>query len=171
MKQVIWFDRKFTFDMPNAMFPMVVERLRGTPARVEELVGHLTQKTLIGRPEGVWSIQENVGHLWDLEPLWFGRIEDFLAGRERLRPAELTNKKTREARHNDTTLEFIVKGFRDARKKLVKTLDGLTEPQRELLSRHPRLDQPMRVIDCAFFIAEHDDHHLAEITRISKIFG
>jgi hypothetical protein len=29
---------------------------------------------------------------------------------------------------------------------------------------HPRLNVPMRVLDWAYFIAEHDDHHLAQIT-------
>ena len=31
-----WFDRTFTFDLPLWMYPNVVERLRGTPARVAE---------------------------------------------------------------------------------------------------------------------------------------
>lgn len=33
-----WFDRKFTFDLPASMYPNVVERLRGTPARLEDIV-------------------------------------------------------------------------------------------------------------------------------------
>ncbi|MEZ5359961.1 MAG: DinB family protein [Candidatus Zixiibacteriota bacterium] len=168
MKSVIWFDRAFTFDMPNEMFPMVVERLRGMPARIEERTASLDREILIRHIDDCWSIQENVGHLWDLEPLWFGRIEDFRAGRERLRPAELTNKKTHEAHHNDTTIEYLLKGFRTSRKKLISALDNMDDKLLTITARHPRLDQPMRVIDCAFFIAEHDDHHLAEITRLLK---
>lgn len=168
MKSVIWFDRKFTFDMPNEMFPMIVERLRGMPARVEERAARLDREILTRRIDDCWSIQENVGHLWDLEPLWYGRIEDFSAGRERLRPAELTNKKTHEAHHNDTTIEYLLKGFRTTRLKLVQALDKMDDKLLSVTAQHPRLDQPMRVIDCAFFIAEHDDHHLAEITRLLK---
>jgi hypothetical protein len=33
-------------------------------------------------------------------------------------------------------------------------------------SLHPRLQQPMRLIDHALFVAEHDDHHLARITEL-----
>jgi hypothetical protein len=35
---------------------------------------------------------------------------------------------------------------------------------RELL--HPRLKMPMRAIDHLYFVAEHDDHHLAHIERL-----
>jgi hypothetical protein len=36
---------------------------------------------------------------------------------------------------------------------------------------HPRLQQPMRVVDMAFFVAEHDDHHLARMTQLARMFG
>ena len=32
----------------------------------------------------------------------------------------------------------------------------------------PRLRTPMRLIDLGFFVAEHDDHHLARITELLK---
>jgi hypothetical protein len=31
---------------------------------------------------------------------------------------------------------------------------------------HPRLKQPMRLVDHLFFAAEHDDHHLAKIWEL-----
>jgi hypothetical protein len=30
-------------------------------------------------------------------------------------------------------------------------------------SLHPRLKTPMRLVDHLYFVAEHDDHHLAHI--------
>jgi len=33
-----WFDRTFCFDTPEELFLVVVERLRGTPARIEDKV-------------------------------------------------------------------------------------------------------------------------------------
>ena len=33
---------------------------------------------------------------------------------------------------------------------------------------HPRLATPMRLLDIAFFVAAHDDHHLARITEILR---
>jgi hypothetical protein len=36
---------------------------------------------------------------------------------------------------------------------------------------HPRLQIPMRVIDLAFFKAEHDDHHIARISELIRLFN
>jgi uncharacterized damage-inducible protein DinB len=36
---------------------------------------------------------------------------------------------------------------------------------------HPRLGQPMTVVDHLFFVAEHDDHHLAAIGELIRRFG
>jgi hypothetical protein len=33
---------------------------------------------------------------------------------------------------------------------------------------HPRLKRPMRLVDLCFFVAEHDDHHLATVTRLAR---
>jgi hypothetical protein len=37
------------------------------------------------------------------------------------------------------------------------------------LARHPRLGTPMRLIDLAYFVAEHDDHHLARLRELTTI--
>jgi hypothetical protein len=33
---------------------------------------------------------------------------------------------------------------------------------------HPRLNKPMRLTDHLFFVAEHDDHHLAHISQLKR---
>ena len=38
MKEAHWFEREFDFNLPIEAFPAVVERLRGTPARLDEMV-------------------------------------------------------------------------------------------------------------------------------------
>lgn len=166
-----WFERIFTFDLPVWMYPNVVERLRGTPARLEELVKSLDTSVLTRRDADDWSIQENAGHLWDLESLWLGRLDDFLNGQEMLRAADLNNQKTYDANHNDSAVGDILSAFRRERLKLARRLDDLTEAEVERTALHPRLEQPMRVLDHAFFVAEHDDHHLAQITRLKRKFS
>jgi uncharacterized damage-inducible protein DinB len=166
-----WFERLFTFDLPVWMYPNVVERLRGTPARLEELVKSLDTRVLTRRDGEDWSIQENAGHLWDLESLWSGRLDDFLNGQEMLRAADLNNRKTYDANHNNNVIGAILDAFRRERLELVRRLDDLTEAQVQQTALHPRLVQPMRVLDHAFFVAEHDDHHLAQITRLKCKFS
>ena len=78
-----WFERQFPTGLPADLFPVVVERLRGTPARLEDRLSSAGASTLMAH----------------------------------------------------------------------------TAP-------HPRLRVPMNLVDHAFFVAEHDDYHLARITEL-----
>jgi uncharacterized damage-inducible protein DinB len=163
-----WFDREFPVDLPLWLLPDVIERLRGTPARLHERLADVPRRVLVHQPGGAWSIQEHAGHLLDLEPLWLGRVDDFEAGTPVLRPADLTNRATHQADHNARTIAQIVSGFRTARTRLVSRFEALHASQLERSARHPRLDQAMRPVDHAYFVAEHDDHHLARISGLLR---
>jgi hypothetical protein len=63
------------------------------PDKVSNLVLSLPAGILTKRVGSRWSIQENVGHLIDLEELHDKRIDDFIAGLEKLGPADLNKKK------------------------------------------------------------------------------
>ncbi len=136
--------------------------------RLEELVRGLSRDVLTRRDDDKWSIQEHAGHLWDVEALWDGRLDDFEAGLDELRPADLENRKTHEANHNDSDIEALLKGFRGAREAIVERLDFYDERFVERSALHPRLEQPMRVLDLVVFVAEHDDHHLARIRELTR---
>ena len=165
-----WFKRQFSFELPVWMYPNIVERLRGTPARLEDLTRSLPQEILARREDDKWSIQEQAGHLLDLEPLGMNRLDDYEAGRETLHPADLQNRRTHEANHNATTIENILSAFRNERMEFVRRLDGYDEAFIQRTALHPRLNMKIRVLDLAFFIAEHDDHHLARISELIRLF-
>ena len=168
IKRMRWVEREFEFNLPVGVFPCVVERLRGTPARLEELTHGLTREELTAKPEGLWSMQEQAGHLWDLDELHEGRLEDYARGLEVLRAADMKNRKTEEAGHNGARLEDILAGFRAARGRFVRRLEALTEAEAAASALHPRLRKQMRVIDMAYFTAEHDDHHLAAVSELRR---
>ena len=161
-----WFERQFTFDLPLQRFPGIVERLRGSPARVEERVSSLIPAVLSTRFRGAWSIQENAGHLCDVEPLWIHRAGQVVEGQGELAAADLTNRGTHDANHNATPLAELLRRFRALRLRFVSILEEADGPALSRTARHPRLGTPMRLIDIAFFTAEHDDHHLARITEL-----
>lgn len=165
----VWFERKFDFTFPVEQYPNLCIRLLGTPPRLEELLRGRSQERLIRRLGNKWSAQEHAGHLLDLESLWLARVEDFLAGGDTLTVADLGNRKTDEANHNARPLGEILAGFRRARLQLV---DRVAEFQPDLFARsmvHPRLKQPMRLVDHLYFVAEHDDHHLARIWELIRM--
>jgi uncharacterized damage-inducible protein DinB len=100
-----------------------------------------------------------------------GRLDDFSAGEKSLRPADLQNRKTYEANHNAKPIHDLLASFRSARSEFVQRLDTFDEAFIQRSALHPRLKIQMRVIDLAFFVAEHDDHHLAHITALIRKFA
>jgi uncharacterized damage-inducible protein DinB len=164
----IWFDRKFEFTFSVELHPNLCTRLRGTPARLEESVRGADRELLIRKPQEKekWSAQENAGHLLDLESLWVARVDDYAAGGSELTVADLKNRKTHEANHNARPVDEILKEFRDARLQLLKRVETIDPALFARAMLHPRLKQPMRLVDHLYFVAEHDDHHLACIWEL-----
>jgi hypothetical protein len=171
MERTKWVDRKFNFYFEAGLMPSVLERLRGTTVRLDNIVSTLTENELKYQPVGKWSIQEHIGHLGDLEELHEGRIDDFLARKENLRPADMDNIKTKQALHNEKQIEDILTRFKEKREHFVNRLLQLDDETLNSKSIHPRLQVLMRPIDMAYFTAEHDDHHLASIREIMMSLG
>jgi len=164
MIQVLpWFERKFDFSFPVELYPNIAARLCGTPARLEEILRVTPEPIRFAKPQGKWSAQEHAGHLLDLEPLWLARVEDFVKGGAELTVADLQNRKTEAANHNAQPLEEILADFRGARSELVNRISGIDPGLFGRAMIHPRLKKPMRLVDHLYFVAEHDDHHLAHI--------
>jgi len=158
-----WFERKFEFNFPAELYPNLCVRLRGTPARVEEMLNGVPRDRLLSRRDEKWTIQEQVGHLLDLESLWRTRVDDFTEAKPQLTAADLQNRKTHEANHNARYIAELLIEFRTTRGVLVTKLDSLDHAVFSQTLLHPRLQQPLRLVDHLYFVAEHDDHHLAKI--------
>jgi len=165
-----WIEREFNFEFATDLFPEIIERLRGTPTRLEEMTGAVPPEVLVRRNGESWSIQENAGHLLDLEPLFTQRLEQYVQGESTLVAADLTNRKTHEAHHNEKPIASILSDFRGERGQLVARLEQMEPASFALSAIHPRLRKPMRLVDMMFFHAEHDDNHLARITELKRLF-
>jgi len=165
-----WIERTFNFDYPVGKFPDLLERVRGTPARLEEMVRGLSRGVLT-RSDGGWSIQQNIGHLIDLGYLPFQRIEQILAGQPALIAADMENRRTRDANHNDRKVGELLAEFRAERARLVARFESISESDWGKSAIHPRLGQPMRIVDIAGFDADHDDYHLARIRELIHKFA
>jgi uncharacterized damage-inducible protein DinB len=166
MARAAWFERKFDFALPLEILPDLRDRLRATPARLAEALRGHSPAALTAKPEGKWSAQEHAGHLTDLEPLWLARVNDYIVGTHLLTPADLTNRKTEEANHNARPLREILADFRAGRDKLLRSVAALDHAAFRHTILHPRLEVPMRLVDHLYFVAEHDDHHLARIEEL-----
>jgi hypothetical protein len=102
----------------------------------------------------------------DIEPLWLARVVDYIAASDKLTAADLSNRKTHAANHNARPLAQILSEFRTAREILLKRVIELDSSLPTRAIPHPRLQTPMRLVDHLYFVAEHDDHHLARIWEL-----
>lgn len=166
-----WIERKFNFDFPADKWPDLLERWRGTPTRLEDRLAGIAAGVLTRKPPSGWSIQENVGHLLDLEYLPATRIAQILACEEELIAADMTNSKTNQANHNTAELNDLLGALRASRMNTVARLESIDDTDWERAALHPRLQQPMRIVDIVYFDCEHDDYHLGRIGELIRMFA
>lgn len=168
MAKLPWVERTFSFNFRVETYPDVIERFRGTPARIEDKVRGLSREVLTASDGKGWTIQENIGHLLDLESLFDGRLDDYAAGKRELRAADMTNLATKQAQHNGRRIEDLLREFRAAREGQTRKLEALSETDFGRVSVHPRLKMPMRLVDAVTFVCHHDDYHLARMSELVR---
>jgi hypothetical protein len=93
-------------------------------------------------------------------------VGDYIAGSAQLTATDLKNRKTDEANYNSRPLEEVLTAFRAARARLLNRAGELDTSLFARAIPHPRLKTPMRLVDHLYFVAEHDDHHLARIWEL-----
>ncbi len=159
-----WFERIFIPIDDNGLFLQILERLEGTPARLSEKIKKIRVESEDSSSTH-WSSKKQIGHLIDLEPIWKERVLQIIKGESKLLHADLTNRKTHETDHDSRKYKDLVKEFKELRAELIKILRNVDDKDLEKSALHPRLNKSMRIIDLAYFVAEHDDHHLVQIIR------
>ena len=161
-----WFERSFSILDPALRLPGIIERLKGTPWRLRGILSVIPEHQLTEKISGQWSIQENVGHLLDLEPLWLQRVRELMDKKLEMYAADLKNTSTSRAAHNTSNIEDIMTAFTIDRMLLISAFESMSDDVKSHQCLHPRLKIPMRPVDLGYFIAEHDDHHLARVNEI-----
>ena len=163
-----WFDRKFNFfELGPDDYGEIYMRLKAAPDRLRAAVAGLAEGVLVKKPEGGWSIKEHAGHLWIMEPIWRVRFHDIEDRKPELSAADLSNRATTEANFNSKRISALLDQFVAERNTTLALLDNMEVLDESRTSMHPRLQQPMRMIDLAYFVAEHDDHHIQRIREIA----
>jgi uncharacterized damage-inducible protein DinB len=171
VEQLRWTERTFPSRLPAGLFPGLLDRFEGNLHRIEVALLSVARPHRTVRPaSGGWSIQEHAGHLLELERLGETRLAEFERGADALTAADMTNRGTVDADYNARAPQDIVDGLFAMRFALAARLERLRRAQIEHEALHPRLQQPMNVVDWLFFMCEHDDHHLAAMARLRASF-
>lgn len=163
-----WFERKFDFSFEVDEYTTIYQRLQQAPAVLETVLRNIPEQKLTYKPDGNWSIKEHAGHLSVLEPLWRARIQDIIEKKPTLTPTDLNNSATDEAGFNQFDITALLQRFTEERRQTLSLLESINIHDHTHTSLHPRMQQPMRMIDILYFTAEHDDHHITVIREIIK---
>ena len=165
-----WVERTFNFEFDFAHYPEFIERLMATPFSLELLIQPIPGNLLKIRKNNAWSIQENVGHLILTDDLFIGRLDDYESGTKSLRPADVSGRRTDEAKFNTQAIQDLLHRFREKRLEYIQRLNNLDRTFFSQSAWHPRLERPMRLCDMLYFQAEHDDHHMNKIKHLHQSF-
>src|ERR1700761_7180368 len=95
-----WFDRNFAFDFGPEKYGGICLRLKTKPADLQKALSRLSEDQLVAKPNGTWSMKEQLGHLSVLEPVWRIRFEDIEEQKPQLTSVDLNNTATTEAGFN-----------------------------------------------------------------------
>lgn len=156
-----WFDRTHTFGHVPALLPYFLERLEGTILRIDSKVKGVSDVVLSTRPDGKWSIKQNIGHLAEVDTISIRRLDEMKAGVAVMSPAVFEPQD-----YNPWSIEKVLELFRKNRQASLEKYKALDASLLVRSSLHPRLKVKMTPADLAWFDAEHDDHHLVRINEI-----
>jgi uncharacterized damage-inducible protein DinB len=166
-----WAQRSFSFVHPPWMLADFVERLRGLVPRLDLLLADVNEEHAHRQVDGKWSIAQNVGHLSDVEELWQERLEDLRQGKKVYTPAVAARFQELALRHQKQDVQNVLAELATRRARLVEVMSKAPPELQTASAFHERLKVSMRLVDCAQFYAEHDDHHCLRIRAIRSTLG
>ncbi len=158
-----WVDHVFPNKIPLGWTANIRTRVRDTPIRLRHQQEQLEAAAKI---DEAWNIKEHIGHLIDLEQLHLHRLELFANKEKVLSAADMSNRATYAANHSERSIGELLTDFEKVRCRFLEKFDALSDECLAHEAFHPRLEIGMRPVDMLFFVAEHDDHHLASIYEI-----
>ncbi|MBK9388013.1 MAG: hypothetical protein IPN34_24610 [Planctomycetes bacterium] len=100
-----WLTRTFPNALPFEEMPATGDRRRAFPARAEALLASVPAKLRTRAASNAWSMQREVGHLLDREALGLLRRRELRAGAAELSPADLANRRSNEAAHDEVAFD------------------------------------------------------------------
>src|SRR5882724_2247758 len=148
-----WFERNLKFGYSKEMLPFFVERLEGAIIRTEQKVKGIDDNILSQKPNGKWSVKENIGHLAEVDEIANRRIDEMIAGIPVMSPAVFEPQD-----YSSWPIIKVLEFFKTTRLSNIKKYRSIKESELLKSSQHPRLKVMMTPIDLAWFDAEHDDH-------------
>jgi DinB superfamily len=138
-----------------------MEQLDRTVAEVRRLTADLSRRTVSARPPGEWSVEENVGHLFDVDICYGFRIRLILTED---RPSYPAYDEKRLCALPKPPFPELLDAWESLRRANVLLYRSMNEEQRARTGLHPEQGEEP-AIRLAEKMAGHDLAHLNQIVR------
>lgn len=145
---------------------MLLERIRGTHARMADLLRDQPLERLHLRVQGRWSVLEHTAHLIALQDRFEPRVDDFEEQRRSLCAIRMDGQDSELGLQRVRRLGDVLEEFKLKRLAFSRRVEGFGQAVQEHIALHPCKGQPMRAVDMLLWLAEHDDHHLATMRAL-----
>lgn len=153
-------------ELKNLRPEEIVSSLQTTFHQLEELLRQMPASALrLSLAPGKWSIAEIVGHLYDTEEVWGGRIAKVCTETKPFLPGYDPEAYVRERRYSHYTLAQMQDLLLAYRQKREQTLALLAGDVWNRVGIHAE-EGEMRVQVLAEILAVHEQHHLQQIEQI-----
>lgn len=166
MRPIPWVDRHMPLGLPIDQLPFLLERLHGTPERLRELFRDQPPHKLRTRAVDAWSMFDHAAHLLLVQERFHMRIEEYRALCERLSPIGFEDAENRLRGHASRDTGDMLEEFRLERMAFIAEVRSLPKGILPHRAEHPCRGPGMRITDALYWLAEHDDHHLACIRAL-----
>lgn len=166
MRPTPWIERRMPLGQQTDQLPLLLERLHGTPERLRELMQDLPTDSLRTRAVAAWSMFDHAAHLLLVQQRFHVRVEEYRALCHRLSPLGFDD--AYEWLRGQVVREpgDMIEEFRLERSAFIAEVRSLPEGILSHQAEHPCRGPGMRIADALYWLAEHDDHHLACIRAI-----
>ncbi|HEY3686011.1 MAG TPA: DinB family protein [Streptosporangiaceae bacterium] len=144
-----------------------IDQLAATPAEVRRLVSGLREEQWSARPDGEWSVEQNVGHLFDVDVCYGFRIRLILTEDRPSYPAYDEKRLVALPKPPFTELLDAWEALRRANVVLFRSMDP---EQRARTGLHPEQGEEP-AIRLPQKMAGHDLAHLNQIVRTIEAVG
>ena len=158
MQRTKWIERKFTFDFPEGWMFNIIERLRGTPARIDWITAGLGEAELTFVPEGKWSIKEILQHVIDAERVFAYRSLTFARKDNNTLPSFDEKDYAANSNGNNRAWHELVEEFKALRKSTELLFNSFTKENLNAIGKAS--DYTITVLALGYIIVGHVAHHI-----------
>jgi hypothetical protein len=156
--------------MSNSQVSANLDALAAFPETLKRNIQNHDAAALRHKQGSEWSAVEVIGHLIDVNAIWFGRIQQMLSAERPTLAAPNVDESVQRNDYQNKQKDFLLITFAERRAELVDFLRGLKPMHFERVGIHPTRGE-VTVADGIAILANHDRMHNEQLEQAIAAFS